>query len=72
MKKIQFVHTKSYFADFGLGKGPKYRFDDVEHIIEKFLQEGWTYEGWVPYVTRGTGDNETISLIFRKDEENKQ
>lgn len=69
MKKIQFVHTKSYFADFGLGKGPKYRFDDVEHIIEKFLQEGWTYEGWVPYVTRGTGDNETISLIFTKEDE---
>lgn len=64
MKNIQFVHTKSYLVGFGMGKGSKYRFADVEHIIEKFLKEGW-----VPYITRATGDNETISLIFTKEDE---
>lgn len=72
MKQVQFVHTRSYLVGFGMGKGAKYRFDDVEQTIESFLKDGWTYEGWVPYITRATGDNETISLIFTKDDENGQ
>ena len=70
MKRVQFVHTKSYLVGFGMGKGSKYRFDNIEQLIEKHIHEGWNYEGWVPYITRESGDNETISLIFTKDEEN--
>jgi len=40
----------------------------VEEIIRQRILDGWQYNGYVPLTTRGTGELETISLIFQKDE----
>lgn len=36
--------------------------------INKTVENGWSFEGYIPIETRGTGDLEMISLIFQKDE----
>ena len=68
MKKVEFVRVKSELCGYGLGKGTKYSFDGAEEIIEQRIQDGWSFEGYIPLETRGTGDIETMSLIFLKDE----
>lgn len=67
MKKVEFVRVKSKLSGFGLGKGTKYLFDEVEGIIKGRVQKGWEYCGYVPVETRGAGDIETISLVFQKE-----
>lgn len=68
MKKVEFVRIKSELIGYGLGKGTKYGFDRVEEIIKERIENGWDYCGYVPIETRGTGDIETMSLIFQKNE----
>lgn len=68
MRKVEFVRIKSELVGFGLGKGTKYGFDKVEEIIKERIENGWDYCGYVPIETRGTGDIETMSLIFQKNE----
>lgn len=68
MKQVEFVRVKSELSGYGLGKGTKYSFDRVEDIIEKRIRNGWEYCGYVPIETRGTGDIETMSLIFQREE----
>lgn len=51
-----------------MGKGTKYGFDRVEEIIKERIENGWDYCGYVPIETRGTGDIETMSLVFQKNE----
>ena len=68
MKKVEFVRIKSELIGYGLGKGTKYGFDRVEEIIKERIENGWDYCGYVPLETRGTGDIETMSLVFQKDE----
>lgn len=68
MKKVEFVRIKSELIGYGLGKGTKYGFDRVEEIIKERIENGWDYCGYVPIETRGTGDIETMSLVFRKNE----
>lgn len=68
MKKVEFVRIKSELIGYGLGKGTKYGFGRVEEIIKERIENGWDYCGYVPIETRGTGDIETMSLIFQKDE----
>lgn len=68
MKQVEFVRVKSELSGYGLGKGTKYCFDRVEDIIEKRIRNGWEYCGYVPIETRGTGDIETMSLIFQREE----
>jgi hypothetical protein len=68
MKKVEFVRIKSELIGYGLGKGTKYGFDRVEEIIKERIENGWDYCGYVPIETRGTGDIETMSLVFQKNE----
>ena len=68
MKKVEFVRIKSELIGYGLGKGTKYGFDRVEEIIKERIENGWDYCGYVPIETRQTGDIETMSLVFQKDE----
>ena len=68
MKKIEFVRIKSELCGFGLGKGTKYSFNGVEEIIKERIENGWDFKGYVPIKTRGTGDIETMSLIFQKED----
>lgn len=68
MRKVEFVRIKSELIGYGLGKGTKYGFDRVEEIIKERIENGWDYCGYVPIETRGTGDIETMSLVFRKNE----
>ena len=68
MRKVEFVRIKSELIGYGLGKGTKYGFDRVEEIIKERIENGWDYCGYVPIETRGTGDIETMSLVFQKDE----
>lgn len=68
MKKVEFVRVKSETSGFGLVKGVKYTFLDVEDIIRERIENGWSFQGYVPIVTRGIGDIEVMSLIFQKDE----
>lgn len=68
MKKVEFVRVKSDLSGFGLVKGQKYSFEGVEDIIKKRIEDGWSFEGYIPLETRGTGDIETMSLIFQKEE----
>lgn len=68
MKKVEFVRIKSELCGYGFGKGTRYSFHGVEQIIEERIKNGWSFEGYVPIETRGTGDIETMSLIFQKDE----
>ena len=68
MKRVEFVRVKSELCGYGFGKGTKYSFDGAEEIIEERIKDGWSFEGYIPLETRGTGDIETMSLIFLKDE----
>lgn len=68
MKKIQFIRIKSELCGYGLGKGTKYSFPCAEETIREWVERGWEYCGFVPLETRGTGDIETMSLIFQKEE----
>ena len=49
-------------------KGSKYIFPDINETIEEMIKKGWEYLGYVPKETRGTGDIETLSLIFQKED----
>ena len=68
MRKVEFVRIKSELIGYRLGKGTKYGFDRVEEIIKERIENGWDYCGYVPIETRGTGDIETMSLVFQKNE----
>ncbi|MCR4952416.1 MAG: DUF4177 domain-containing protein [Solobacterium sp.] len=68
MKKVEFVRVTAELSGFGLGKGIKSEFASIEDIIKERIEDGWSYMGYVPVVTRGTGDIETLSLIFQRDE----
>lgn len=68
MKKVEFVRVKSELCGYSFGKGTKYSFTGIEEIIEERLKNDWSFAGYIPIETRGTGDIETISLIFQKDE----
>ena len=68
MKQIKFIEIKSELDGWGGFKGSKYIFPDINETIEKMLKEGWSYLGYVPNETRGTGDIEKLSLIFQKED----
>ncbi len=68
MKKVDFVRIKSETCGYGFGKGMKYSFEGVEEIIKERIENGWSFEGYIPIETRATGDIETMSLIFQKEE----
>lgn len=68
MKKIEFVRLTSTLTGFGLGKGTKFSFEEIEDVIKKRMEGGWEYSGFAPITTRGTGSIETLTLIFQKDE----
>ncbi|MEW4414562.1 DUF4177 domain-containing protein [Clostridium sp. AN503] len=68
MRKVEFVKVSSVLVGYGLGKGSKYSFEGIEDMIKDKIESGWEYTGYVPLETRGTGDMETISLIFQKEE----
>ncbi len=68
MKKVEFVRVRSTLCGYGLGKGTKYSFEGAEEIIKGHIESGWSFEGYIPIETRGTGDIETMSLIFQRDE----
>lgn len=68
MKKVEFVRIKAELTGFGVGKGIKSKFESIEDIIKERIENGWSYIGYVPIETRGTGDIETLSLIFQRDE----
>ena len=68
MKKVEFVRVDAGLSGYGFGKGIKSTFEPVEEIIEERILDGWSFEGYVPIVTRGTGEIETLSLVFQRDE----
>lgn len=68
VKKVEFIRVKSELCGYGFGKGSKYGFDGVEDVIRERIAQGWTYCGYVPIETRGTGDIETMSLVFQRDD----
>lgn len=68
MKKVEFVRVKSELCGYGFGKGTKYSFDGAEEAIQERIQAGWTFCGYIPLVTRGIGDIETMSLVFQKED----
>ena len=67
MKDVESVRVESKLNGFGIGKGVKYVFEDIREIIEKKYKEDYTYKGYVPVETRGTGDITVIDLIFEKE-----
>jgi hypothetical protein len=71
MKEVEFVNVSSDLCGYGLGKGTKYRFNGVQAVSQKRIQDGWEYCGFVPYETRGTGDIETMKLIFQREKRYK-
>ena len=68
MKNVEFVRVKAEITGYGLGKGIKNTFDSVEEIIKERIQNGWSYTGYVPIETRGSGEIEIMSLVFQKEE----
>ena len=68
MKNVEFVQMKSVTEGYGMFKGSVYSFKGVEDVIRERIENGWEYLGYVPIQTRGTGDIETMSLIFQRDE----
>lgn len=68
MKKVEFERMQSVTVGFGGIKGSKYQFEGIEEKVKQRILDGWTYLGYVPIITRSTGDVETISLIFEKEE----
>lgn len=71
MKKVKFIEIKSELCSWGGFKGTKYIFPEINETVEDMIKKGWEYCGYVPNSTRGTGEIETLSLIFQKDEEDK-
>lgn len=67
MKKVKFIRISSELCGYGLDKGTRYSFKRAEEIIKEHIENGWTFEGYIPIETRGTGDIETMSLIFQKE-----
>lgn len=67
MKEVKFVRATSEMCGYSLGKGSKYSFNTVENTIREYMQDGWEYNGFAPLTTRGTGDMETITLIFQRE-----
>ena len=67
MKKVEFVQVKSGLCGYGLGTGTKYSFDGAEDAIRARIEAGWEFCGFIPLETRGTGDIETMSLVFQRD-----
>ena len=68
MKNVQFVKIKSEINGYGFGKGMAMTFNGIEDTIREWIKNGWDYCGYVPVSTRGTGEIETLSLIFTKEE----
>ena len=68
MKTVEFVRLKSELDGYGMFKGSVYSFKGVEDVIRERIENGWEYLGYVPFQTRATGDIETMSLIFQKEE----
>lgn len=69
MKQVEFEHVTSELCGWGLGKGNRYEFANVEEIITRRVQEGWTFQGYVPLTTRGTGEADSISLVFVREQD---
>lgn len=67
MKQVEFEHVSVEVTGYGLGKGVKNEFFGAEDIIEKRIKSGWDYQGYLPLTTRGTGEIETMSLVFVKE-----
>jgi hypothetical protein len=67
MKKVEFVRVTSELSGYGFAKGTRYTFAGAEQIIKERLEDGWSFEGYIPIETRGTGDIETLSLIFQSE-----
>ncbi len=67
MKCVEFEHVSAEVTGYGLGKGLKNEFAGAEELIEKRIREGWDYQGYLPLTTRGTGEIETMSLVFVKE-----
>ncbi len=71
MKKVKFIEIKSELCGWGGFKGSKYIFPNINETIEEMIKKDWEYCGYVPNETRATGDIETLSLIFQKEDEEK-
>ncbi len=63
MKKVEFEHIYAKVAGIGLN-----RFTNVEETIQNRVEQGWTFEGYVPLEQYSQGEVCTISLIFTKEE----
>lgn len=68
MKDVKFEHITAKLSGYGFGKGIESRFNGAEDIIKKEIENGWDFCGYIPLETRGTGEIQTISLIFQKEE----
>ncbi len=68
MKKVKFIEIKSELCGWGGFKGSKYIFPNINETIEEMIKKDWEYCGYVPNETRATGDIETLSLIFQKED----
>lgn len=69
MKKVKFITIKSELCDWDPFKGKKYIFTGINETIEKMINDGWEYCGFVPNETRGIGDIEKLSLVFQREEQ---
>ena len=58
MKKVEFIRIESKMSGFGIGKGVKYIFEDIRNVIKDMIEKGWSYDGYIPVMQRGTGDVE--------------
>ena len=45
----------------------EYRFENMRDVIDKYANDGWRYDGFVPVLQRGNGYIEEIELIFEKE-----
>ena len=72
MKKVKFIEIKSELCGWGGFKGSKYVFPNINETIEKMIKKGREYCGYVPNETRATGDIETLSLIFQKEDQEEK
>lgn len=68
MKRIEFVRIKYHLiSGFGLFKGTFSKIEDYQDIITKYVNDGWSYEGFIPVEQRGNGETYKIDLIFTKE-----
>ena len=67
VKQVMFARISAEMNGYGM-KGGRYSFTRAEEIIQEKIEKGWSYKGFLPLNIRGTGEIETISLIFEKDE----